>query len=164
VETAARCLDQAIAYDYNCEMAWFWKASIAVTDDAKLDCFKNVLEINPSNHDARNAVEAIRRPALLESFEEAKSAAVAGKRAAALKLVDQFLLSVPDNAEAWVFRSHLSLSIDEKIESLEKALAIDPENAAAKSNHVSARDRRFSEGTIRFPGADRLSSARSFRT
>ncbi len=135
-DMAARCLDQAIGYDYNCEMAWFWKASIATSTDDKLECLRNVLEINPVNQDARDAVEAVRRPSLLESFEEAKSAAVAGKRNRALKLVDEFLLSVPDNAEAWILRSHLSLGIDEKIKSLEKALEIDPDNAGAKSNHA----------------------------
>ncbi len=136
VKRARQCLDQAINYDYNCEMAWFWRASFAETEDEKLECLRNVLEINPANEAARHALDALTSPAPSVDFNEAKSAAAAGKRKKALELVEEFLRSVPDNVEAWVLRSHLSLSIDEKIESLEKALAIEPEHAAAKSNHA----------------------------
>lgn len=136
VERARQCLDQALVFDYNCEMAWFWKASIATSDDQKLTCLNHVLEINPDNDDARVAVKAIQKARSQDGFYEARTAAVAGKRKKALELVDEFLRSVPDNSEAWVLRSHLALGMDEKIKSLEKALAIDPQNEAAKTTHA----------------------------
>jgi len=68
-------------------------------------------------------------------FNDAKAAALAGDNAKALVLVHAYLASHADNAEAWVLCSHLSQSVDDKLASLEKALAIDPNNAAAKSGY-----------------------------
>ena len=42
------------------------------------------------------------------------------------------LFRSPDNADAWVFHSHLMSSVDEKVASLQKALDIDPNHAAAR--------------------------------
>lgn len=136
MKRAKQCLEQAITYDYNCEMAWSWRASFAETEEEKLECLRNVLEINPGNDAARKALDALTSPPLPADFDEARAAAATGKRKKAFELVEEFLRKVPDNAEAWVLRSHLALVIDDKIDSLEKALAIDPEHAAAKSNHA----------------------------
>lgn len=135
MDLVAECVQQAIEHDNNCEAAWSLKAELAADDHAKFACFERVLEINPENEEAANAVAEIKRQRLDASFGEAKAAAVAGKRKKALELVDEFLLSVPDNAEAWVLRSHLALDLEDKMNSLESALAIDPENAAAKAGH-----------------------------
>ena len=134
-DLAAECLDQALAHDNDCEAAWSWKASMATDEDLKLACLERVLEINPENVDAAGAVASMKRSRSGAAFAEAKVAAVAGKRKQALELVDEFLRTVPDNAEAWILRSHLSIELDEKLESLEKALAIDPDNAAARSGY-----------------------------
>lgn len=134
-ELALQCLEQALMHDEDCELAWFWKASIAAREDEKLECLDRVLVINPDNEDARNAVAAIKRSRSQAGFDDARSAAVAGKRDQAIELVDEFLQSVPDNAEAWILRSHLALNLDEKIAFLEKALENDPENAAARSGY-----------------------------
>jgi twitching motility two-component system response regulator PilG len=135
LDLAAECLDAALAHDNDCEAAWSWKASMAADEDLKLACLERVLEINPHNADAAEAIAGIKRSRSGAAFAEAKVAAVAGKRMQALDLVDEFLRSVPDNAEAWILRSHLSIELDEKIASLEKALAIDPDNAAARSGY-----------------------------
>lgn len=132
---ADQCIEQALKYDPECEMAWFWKASFASTDDQKTECLLKVLEIDPDNQDAKNALDNITRARSNASFREAKNAAVAGRRKKAFELVDEFLMSEPNNAEAWILRSHLSLSLDQKIESLTRALEIDPDNAAARSSY-----------------------------
>ncbi|MEP6787823.1 MAG: hypothetical protein ABJB40_05285, partial [Acidobacteriota bacterium] len=132
-ERAQQFLDQALEHDNNCEMAWFWKASLDDSDDLKLEFLNRVLEINPDNHRAGSVVSAINRSRTLAAFDEAKAAAVAGDRQRATELVDEYLQNVPNSVEAWTLKSHLSLSVDEKMEALEKALEIDPENAAARS-------------------------------
>ncbi len=68
-------------------------------------------------------------------FDDAKAAALAGDNAKALVLVHAYLASHANNAEAWVFCSHLSQTVEEKLAALKHALAADPENAAAKSDH-----------------------------
>ena len=60
-DLAQQCLDDALAHDNDCEMAWFWKASLAKSDDDKLEFLGCVLEINPENHEALEAVTAITR-------------------------------------------------------------------------------------------------------
>lgn len=132
---AAQCIAQALAHDYECEIAWFWKASIAEADDEKTACLNEVIRLNPENEDARNALEAMKASKSKAAFDEAKAAAVAGKRKKAVDILDEFLQRAPSNVEAWILRSHLSSSVEEKIESLEKALAIDSENTAARSAH-----------------------------
>lgn len=132
-ERAGQCIEQALSYDRECEMAWFWKASFEAEEENKLECLQKVLEINPDNTDAQNALLSITSARSHAAFLEAKSAAVAGRRKKAFDLVTEFLRSEPDNADAWILRSHLSLGLNEKIESLERALQIDPENSTARS-------------------------------
>jgi CheY-like chemotaxis protein len=66
-------------------------------------------------------------------FGDAKAAAMSGDNAKALVLVHAYLASHAGDAEAWVFCSHLSQGVDEKLSALEMALAVDPTNAGAKS-------------------------------
>lgn len=134
-ELAQQCLDQALVHDIDSEMAWFWKASLAKNDDHRLELLEHVLSINPENQDAYNAAESIRGVRSKAAFADAKTAAVAGKRKKALELVDEFLRSVPDNAEAWILRSHLSIGIADKLKSLESALEADPANTTARSGY-----------------------------
>ncbi len=213
-DLAEQCLDQALGHDSECESAWFWKASLATSDDQKLEFFARVLSINPENteasdaiarvkHDqalaslavakslaaagnrekavellddlvnddsaeireaalmtmadiaesedlkleflnrvlavnaantaASDAVAAIKKSKSQAAFDEAKSAAAAGDRQKAIEILNDFVKDVPDSVDAWLLKSHLSDSLDEKVEALEKALEIDPENAGARS-------------------------------
>jgi twitching motility two-component system response regulator PilG len=133
-DVAERYLGQALDHDPGCEMAWFWKASFAADEDERLELFGKVLAINPENAEAECAISAVRTARMQSKFEEAKWSAVAGERERAIALVDEFLAHVPDNADAWVFRSHLLPEMNEKISSLEKALNIEPENPGARAS------------------------------
>ncbi len=115
------------------EKVWHLKATLAESYDQKLEFLDRVLEINPENEAAVAAVAEIRASRSQAAFAQAKEAAVAGNRKKAIKILDEFLKDVPDSVDAWLLKSHLSLSPAEKTESLEKALEIDPQNAAAKS-------------------------------
>ena len=132
-ELARQCLDEALSHDNDCEMAWFWKASLAQSDDDKLGFLGCVLEINPENKEALDAVAAITHSQSQAAFDEAKEAAVAGNRQKAVELLDEFLKNVPGSVDAWLLKSHLSVGVNDKVEALEKALEIDPDNAAARA-------------------------------
>jgi twitching motility two-component system response regulator PilG len=133
-ELAISLFDQALEHDEKCTLAWLWKARLASTDDDKVECLERVLEIDPDNIEANEAIAPFREPTPAERFEEAKWAAVAGRRNEAMQLLDEVLDKAPDNAEAWILRSHFSLDLDDKIAALEKALEIDPENHAARAS------------------------------
>ena len=133
-DLAQVCLDQALEYDPDCELAWFWKASVADSDDQRVEFMSRVLTINPDNQDAKNILTSITKAQMQSAMDEAKSAAVAGNNAEAVEILDNALQSESGNAEAWILRSHLSASLMEKLQSLEKALEIDPENAAVRSS------------------------------
>ncbi|CAN5219160.1 hypothetical protein BH20ACI2_BH20ACI2_22670 [soil metagenome] len=130
---AEQCIAQALTYDRECELAWLWKASFAKDEKHKVEYLQKVLEINPDNADAQVALDAILTERSLAAFSEVKSAAVTGRRKKALDLVNEFLRVEPNIADAWILRSHLSLGLGEKIESLQRALEIDPENSTARS-------------------------------
>ncbi|MFN2502320.1 MAG: response regulator [Pyrinomonadaceae bacterium] len=134
VDLAMQCLDQAIAYDESCEMAWFWKASLTESLEQKLSCLERVLAINPDNKDAADALAMLQpKKDPRAVLDEAKSAAAAGKRKKAVEMLDAFLEEAPGDVDTWILKSHLSLSMDEKIKCLQKALELEPDNTTARS-------------------------------
>ncbi len=193
LELAEQCIEQALTYDQNCVDAWMWRASIAEDEGTQIKLLEKVLEIEPGNSDAADAIRQIEErreqervreeerrleeerlaaeaarveeerrleeerlaaeAARLEEerlaeearlaeeqrvaalFGEAKAAALSGDNAKALVLIQAYLASHANDAAAWVLCSHLSQTVEEKIESLKRALAIDPDNAAARSGY-----------------------------
>ena len=132
-DMAAQCLDHALSYDARCEAAWFLKASWAESEDEKVALLERVLSFDRKHKGALEALASIHRLRSQAAFDGAKQAAVAGDHLKAIKILDTFLEDVPDSVEAWTLKSHLSPVLEQKIEALEKALEIDPENAAARS-------------------------------
>ena len=116
-----------------CESAWLAMAELAETDDQRVEFLYQALEVNPENQQASHAVAAIMRSRSQAAFDEAKAAAAAGDRQKAVDILDDFVKDVPDSVDAWLLKSHLSVSLEEKVEALERAQEIDPENAAARS-------------------------------
>lgn len=134
VELASQLTEQALSHDELCESAWYWKAVLEDDDAERAAHFTKVLEINPDNLEAAAALEALTPKDPDALFTGAKAAAVEGDLARALELVCEFLQDSPERADAWIFRSHLSHGINEKIASLDKALEIEPDHAAARAS------------------------------
>lgn len=130
---ATRCLDQAVEFDDKFAPAWFVRAAMAEDRDDKLEFLDRVLDLDPDHDDAKAAIAEIHADRSREAFDEAKQAAVEGDQPRALEVLDHFLDEVPDSVDAWLLKSHLSSGLEDKIYALEKALEIDPENAAARS-------------------------------
>lgn len=78
-EFALQCFDQALVYDEECELAWFWKASIVESADERAQCLERVLSINPENEDARKALDSIRTARSRAAISNAKAVAVASE-------------------------------------------------------------------------------------
>lgn len=133
LEFAGKCLEQAFTYDNDCAAAWFLQASMVESDEERLECLNRVVGLEPGHEDAKSAINALQDARSKKEFESVKRTAADGDQAGALKLLGGYLIENPDSVEAWVLRSHLSTVLEEKIEALEAALEIDPENAAAKS-------------------------------
>jgi CheY-like chemotaxis protein/Tfp pilus assembly protein PilF len=134
-EISAQCLSHALAHDANCESAWEFKASISEDQDEKMACLERVLSINPDNAGAAEAMAFIQREKIEAVFAEAKSHVVHGDNKKAVKLVNQYLDIVTDNADAWVLKAHLTNDVEQKMEALEKALESNPNHAAARSSY-----------------------------
>lgn len=132
-ELVDQCLAQAFTYDGDCESAWALKASLAETEEQKLEFFEHVLTINPGNSEALCAVAKLNRAQSQASFELAKDAAATGDRQKATAILEEFLQNTPDSVDGWILKSHLAQSVDEKIEALNTAAVLDPENEAVKS-------------------------------
>ncbi len=134
-EKAVEMFEQLVDVDSEAirEQAWMGMGEVADNDDQKLERYSRVLEINPDNKAAVDAVEKITRSRSQAAFDEARSAAANGDRQKALDILAEFIKDEPNSVDAWLLRSHLSESLDDKVEALEKALAIDTTNTAARS-------------------------------
>ncbi len=99
-DLAAQCLDQAVAHDENCDSAWLWKAKLADTDDQQVTLLNRVLQINPDNEDAKDALVAIERMRTSAVIADAKSLAESGETDDAVEMLNCVLTMDPNNAEA----------------------------------------------------------------
>jgi len=134
-DRARQFFEQALEYDPQCEMAWFWLGSIASSADERTRCLEHVLEINPQNAEAQDALGSIKKAGLQAVLDGAKKQALAGKHRKALSAIDEVLAEDPSNVDTWILRSHVAADLHEKLISLEKALEIDPGNAMASSSY-----------------------------
>ena len=129
---AAQCFEQAIVHDKECEMAWFWKASLTSIHDKRAELLDRVLEINPENQEAKNALDAIAKARLQESIDAARTAADSGEVSSVIELLGQVLADSPENIDAWTLKAHVSPEVHDKLAAFAKVLEIDPENQEAK--------------------------------
>jgi twitching motility two-component system response regulator PilG len=132
---AAECFERALGYDVRCESAWFWKSSLAATDAEREVYLERVLDINPDNHDAKTALSLIRETKGSAELNNARIAAFAGSRAEAEAIVDELLNRDPENADAWLMRSQLAVSFEEKLEAYLRVTELDPDNVFARAGH-----------------------------
>lgn len=154
-DLANSCFDQALGHDENSAVAWFWKATVSPSDEEKIAYLERALELDPASNAAKEALDLLRPPTPEATLEDAKWAAVAGKRKKALEILDDILANGHSTAEAWVLRSHLSIGLSDKVEALEKALALEPDNQHARAGYdfltATVREARAAEEHISQP-------------
>ena len=132
-EMAAQCFEQAILHDSECEMAWFWKASLTSDHDQREALLDRVLAINPENQDAKNELDVIAGARIQAALDDARSAAERGDSRTALELLGRVFEAEPNKVSAWELKARVAEDTDDKLEALEKVLELDPENQSAKA-------------------------------
>lgn len=134
---AAECFQTALEHDDRNAVAWMWMASLSASKEAKVELLERAVAIDPNNEDARAALDDAKSSIRKDRMVDAKSAALAGRKEDALRILDSLLAVEPTSVEAWTMRSHVAESFEEKILCFESILEIDPENVAAKAGRES---------------------------
>jgi dipeptidyl aminopeptidase/acylaminoacyl peptidase len=78
---ARRLLEQVLDKDDNNEAAWMWYASVAETPRKRQICLETVLEINPNNQQARQALERLAASGISSSASQPRTEPVSAPRA-----------------------------------------------------------------------------------
>ena len=130
---ALHCFQEALKYDEQNQMAWYWVATIkdnaAATEIAP--------ESDPDTTDEAVALRPEELPMTEQWLDEAKSAADSGDTPRALQLLEQIIEADPYNNHAWIFRAHLAETLEEKLSIYERVLEFDPENLIAQAGYES---------------------------
>jgi tetratricopeptide (TPR) repeat protein len=132
------------------ELAWIWLSVLVDSLEDKITACENVLTINPANEKVRAYLrtlqlkqeESLQRRELNESQEllrQARTLAERGDVTGALRLADQATQRQNDYEDAWLLIAELSPQATQRIEALEKALAINSSNASTRWSLEQAR-------------------------
>jgi CheY-like chemotaxis protein len=121
------------------ENAWLWLASISEFPEELLAFLSRVLDINPENERALEWAAAT-KSLLAKTFVQRGIDAFEENNAEfAQQCFTQALVYDEENISAWLWMASIADSTDGKINYLEKALSIDPENETALEKLKEAR-------------------------
>lgn len=134
-DVAVQCFDEALEYDLSCESAWFQKSDISRTDEEKELCLARVLDINPTNREALQALHEINTNRSAAKLDAARVAGFAGDTNAATETVNSILAADPENVAALKLKSQLVASFAEKLEAYKRVLSLDPNDEFARAGH-----------------------------
>lgn len=137
---AKQCFLQAIGQDSDNETAWLWLASVSDSTEEKFAHLKKVLSLNPENENAIALLKSIKHQKIDHLLQDAIAAAIADEREDAKQILDEVLNNAPELIEAWVLKSFLVTSFEEKIDCFEKILDLDDENELANVSWTSLLD------------------------
>ncbi len=136
---AFECFNQGLEHDQSNSTAWLWMASLSDSPEGKLAYLEQALAVDPDNESAQAQFNAVRAEIIHAQFARAKAAAVTGNPADAHAELAAVLEEAPDLEEAWIFKSHLDGSFENKIETLERALTFHPDSVLIRSSLESLR-------------------------
>jgi twitching motility two-component system response regulator PilG len=136
---ARQCFEQALEHEAENEMAWLWMASVSDSDDEKAAYFEKVLSVNPDNQAAAGSLRSIQSQKTQKMFQDALESAFDGRQAEAKETLETVLSRDAECEDAWVLKSHLAESFEERAECFLKLSALNPENEMAKANLASWR-------------------------
>src|SRR5687768_5046602 len=133
-------LQRATELDPRNESAWLWLASISEYPEELLGFLNHVLEINPENE---RAIEwkAATNALLSKTFVQRGIDALQENHKEFAAQCFQTALEYHDrNATAWMWMASLSDSSSVKVNLLEKALEIEPDNGSAAAALADAKN------------------------
>ncbi|MDI1241375.1 MAG: response regulator [bacterium] len=138
-DLAAQCFNQALENDQHNPDAWLWLAKLADSPEGKLTYLEKVVEIDPSNREAKEEYAAAQNKINQSLLAEARAAAVTGRKGDANDLLDAFISVNPESEEGWILRAHLADGFEEKIKAFERVIGINPQNSVATFGLESLR-------------------------
>ena len=125
---------QAVAHDEHNETAWLWLATVSDSVEEKNIFLRKVLNLNPENENALLMLKSVKNQNVESLFIKAVTEAASNKRAEAKETLKMVLEDAPGLEDAWVLKSFLSESFDEKIACYEQILEINAESPLANVN------------------------------
>lgn len=143
-ELARQYVTQALSHDERCESAWFWKASLADSDDEKLEIYSRLLHLNPEHDEAASEIESIHRQRTNAALDRAQQHLGGGEMVEARDAVRN-LLSHNDvlvREKALLIMADAAETEDDRLEFYEQVLQLNPDNGTARcaiENHRQER-------------------------
>ncbi len=125
---------QAVAHDEENETAWLWLASVSDSVDEKNVYLRKVLNLNPENENALLMLKSVKNQNVESLFVKAVTQAASNNRGAAKETLKMVLEDAPGLEDAWVLKSFLAESFDEKIACYEQILELNSESPMANVN------------------------------
>ena len=132
-ERAEMYLDEVFELDPQHEDSWFLKSRLAASFEEKMACFEQMLEFDPENERVRQAVQTAKDERASEFFEKANDSANDGDRQQANEFLAEVFNQNPHHEEAWILKSRMTDSFEEKIACFERILEFNPANETAQA-------------------------------
>jgi len=162
---AHHLLQRATELDAHNEEAWLWRAGVTTDNEEAIFCLKQVLAHHPDHPQALAGlkwIEARAAPTAASTTTTAVSTEDATQEAASFleqgqyalrggnleRAYDFFRLATelnPQNESAWYWRASTAPNVDDAIASMERVIAINPQNQTAKDALWSLRIRKIRE-------------------
>ncbi len=153
---AHRLFVRATALAPSDDAAWVWRAGVSGDAAETLSCLQRALEINPQNAQAKAGLQWIesnqKTPATTAAptdavvlIEEGQRVLQAGDRAGACERFTRATELDPENATAWFWRGSTAADSAEALRCMERVLAINPNDQAAKDARWWLRIRQLRE-------------------
>jgi twitching motility two-component system response regulator PilG len=124
-QAARTLLEQVTATHPDNELAWLWLASVAVTPQETLRCWRRVCKLNPQQE---QAVSGLKRLLLQEGIHAARQ----NRKEEARELLLELTQLDARNEVAWLWLATLAKDVEEASRYTARVLQINPQNERAR--------------------------------
>jgi twitching motility two-component system response regulator PilG len=125
-QAARELLEQITSAHPHNELAWLWLASVAVTPQETMHCWRRVIKINPQQE---QAVLGLKRLLLQEGIQAAKSS----RKEEARELLLELTQLDASNEVAWLWLATLAKDVEEATRCTLRVLTLNPQNERAQA-------------------------------
>lgn len=150
---------QAVAHNEENETAWLWLASVSDSVDEKNVYLRKVLNLNPENENALLMLKSVKNQNVESLFIKAVTQAASNKRAEANETLEKVLEDAPGLEDAWVLKSFLAESFNEKIACYEQILELNSESPLANVNWTALLELMARAETVEMPDEQSFAAA-----
>ncbi|RLC62262.1 MAG: hypothetical protein DRI48_09765 [Chloroflexi bacterium] len=141
-QRARDLLLRVVEHDEENVSAWLWLSAVVETPEDQETCLANVLTLDPDNQAAARGIAVVRKKLVDDYVHRVAAAVESGHREQARELLDRVLEWDENSVEAWMLLSRVAETSDERESCLQRVLALDPGNEAARQALDAIRRRR----------------------